>query len=217
MVPRNAVAFHHPVYLSDQLPITLAASNNASTYSGPLTASWCFTCLLGKRFPPGADESDQGLYWQHQAVQYIEAHKARALLVAVERVGLEWDAFRPVGQANHDFLEGWPVPVSDAWLAWFYPMVVAAVAGAVILRRRREPVYPLVAMAVVVTVTAFVTYGNYRFRAEAEVAIVVASVVALDALWTAVAGHPGRRRPAGHVRGERATPPPARAPEEVLA
>jgi 4-amino-4-deoxy-L-arabinose transferase-like glycosyltransferase len=201
MVPwfaRNAVVFHHPVTLSDQLPITVAASNNAQTYHGPLTASWCFTCLLNAKFPASDDESDEAIYWQHQAEQYIKAHKMRALEVAVDRVGLEWAFTAPILHADQDFLEGWPVPVSDAWLFWYYPLVVLAAVGAVILRRRRQPIYPLIAMFVVTTFTAFVTYGNYRFRSESEVAIVVLAAVSLDALWSLLAGRtraPSHRAP----------------------
>jgi 4-amino-4-deoxy-L-arabinose transferase-like glycosyltransferase len=206
----NAARFHHSVTLSDQLQVTLAASNNASTYSGPLTASWCFTCVQGVQFPRTWDESDQGVYWQSQAVHYIEAHKARALEVAFERVGLEWNLYAPIRQAGHDFLEGWPVPVSDAWLVWYYPLTAAALVGAVILRRRRRPIYPLVAMYAVVTIVAFVTYGNYRFRAEAEAATVVLAAVAFDALWSAVAGHPAR------PRAHRRSPAPASDPAPVL-
>jgi 4-amino-4-deoxy-L-arabinose transferase-like glycosyltransferase len=194
MVPwfaRNAVVFHHPVTLSDQFPITVAAANNAQTYHGPLTASWCFTCLLSARFPASDDESDEAIYWQHQAEQYIKAHKVRALEVAIDRVGLEWSFSAPSLHADQDFLEGWPVPVSDAWLFWYYPLIVLGVAGAVILRRRRQPIYPLIAMFVVTTFTAFVTYGNYRFRSESEVAIVVLAAVSLDALWSLLAGRSG--------------------------
>ncbi len=189
-VARNLAVFHHPVYLSDQLPVTLAAANNPSTYSGPLTASWCFNCLLGAKFLPTEDESDQGVYWIAQAKRYIESHKTRALEVAALRVGLEWNAYTPLRQAEHDFLEGWPTPVSDAWLIWYYPLMALAVVGAVILRRRRRPIYPLVAMFVVVTFAALVTYGNYRFRAEAEVAMVVLASVTLDAIWASITGRP---------------------------
>jgi hypothetical protein len=45
-------------------------------------------------------------------------------------------------------------------------------------------------MFVVVTFAALVTYGNYRFRAEAEVAIVVLASVTLDAIWASIAGRP---------------------------
>ena len=50
---RNIAVFHHPVYLSDQLSVTLAAANNAETYHGPLTGSWCYTCLLDRPVPTG--------------------------------------------------------------------------------------------------------------------------------------------------------------------
>jgi len=46
------------------------------------------------------------------------------------------------------------------------------------------------AMFIVATVTAVTTYGNQRFRTEAEVAMVVLASVSLDALWSSVAGRP---------------------------
>ena len=191
---RNIAVFHHPVYLSDQLPVTVAAANNPQTYFGPLTASWCYTCLLSARFPPGSDESDEGIYWQQQGEQYIRAHKGRAAEVVVDRVGLEWGLYVPLRVADQNFLEGWPVPVSDAWLLWYYPLMALAVGGTVILRRRHRPIYPLMAMFITTTVTAGLIYGNDRFRSEAEVAMVVLAAVSLDAVWSSLAGRP---RPAG--------------------
>ncbi len=190
----NIAVFHHPVYLSDQFPITVAASNNDQTYHGPLTASWCFTCVVTVRFPATDDESDEALYWQHAAEHYIEAHKTRALEVAVDRVGLEWNLYAPLRHADQDFLEGWPTPVSDAWLIWYYPLVALAIGGTVILRRRRQPIYPLMALVIVPTITAIVTYGGLRFRSEAEVAIVILAAVALDAAWSSLAGRPRAHR-----------------------
>jgi 4-amino-4-deoxy-L-arabinose transferase-like glycosyltransferase len=214
---RNIAVFHHPVYLSDQLPSTLAAANNAQTYSGPLTASWCYTCVLGTHFPRTQTEAGAGSYWDAQAKHYIETHESRAALVAAERVGLEWDLYAPVRQAKQDFLEGWPMPVSDAWLVWFYPLAGLAVGGAVIVRRRRLPLFPLAAMFIVPTVAAIVTYGNYRFRSEAEVALVVLASVALDAVWSSMAGRPPvPERALTPVGVEVAGQLPARPAEEVV-
>jgi 4-amino-4-deoxy-L-arabinose transferase-like glycosyltransferase len=190
---RNLATFHHPVYLSDQFEATIASANNPSTYEGPLTASWCYPCLLAHHFAAADDESDQAVYWSAQAKRYILAHKVRALEVAVDRVGLEWSIYQPGRQARQDFLEGWPVPVAQAWLVWYYPLEASAIVGAVILRRRRTPIYPLVAMVATVTFAALVTYGNQRFRTEAEVAIVILAAAAFDALWSSVEGRPGRR------------------------
>ncbi len=183
------------MYLSDQLPITLAAANNPAAYYGPLTGSWCYSCLLSTTFPRGYDESDIGVYWDTKARSYVEAHKTRAAEVAAARMGLVWSVYAPLRQVQQDFLEGWPKPVADAWLIWFYPLTLLGIVGAVILRRRHEPIFPLVAMVVVPSVAGVLTYGNQRFRCEAEVAIVVLAAVTLDALWTALVG---------------------RAPEEVL-
>jgi 4-amino-4-deoxy-L-arabinose transferase-like glycosyltransferase len=219
MVPwfaRNTAVFHRPVFLSDQLPITLASANNQATYHGPLTASWCFTCLLSAHFPRDENEAEEGSFWDARATRYIEAHKARAVVVAFDRVGLEWDVYAPLRQADQDFLEGWPTPVADAWLFWFYPLMALAAVGGVILRRRRRPLFPLVAMFIVPTVVAFATYGNDRFRTEAEVAMVVLASVALDAVWSSLAGRPHPREgpalPAPRSLGD---PPARRVPEEV--
>ena len=212
---RNIAVFHHPVLLSDQLQVTVAAANNAQTYHGPLTASWCYTCLLTARFPGGDDESDQADYWQGQAEHYIAAHKTRALEVAVDRVGLEWGFYAPLIHADQDFLEGWPIPVSDAWLAWYYPLLALAACGAVILRRRGQPIYPLMAMFIVATLTAFATYGSYRFRSEAEVAIVILAAVTLDAAWSSLAGRPGPAHRLGRRQLPNADLPPERARQEA--
>jgi 4-amino-4-deoxy-L-arabinose transferase-like glycosyltransferase len=219
MVPwfaRNFIVFHQPVFLSDQLPITLASANNQESYYGPLTASWCYTCLLKTPPPRTLSEAGAGSYWDGRAQHYIETHKGRAALVAVERVGLEWNLYAPLRQANQDFLEGWPTPVSDAWLIWFYPLAVLAVGGAVILRRRRRPLFPLMALLIVPTVAAAVTYGNYRFRSEAEVALVVLASVTLDALWGSMAGRPPDPE-AALAEVEVTGRPPARHVEEVMA
>ena len=73
-------------------------------------------------------------------------------------------------------------------------------------------------MFIVPTVAAVVTYGNYRFRSEAEVALVVLASVALDAVWGSAAGRPpvpGRvLTPVGvEVAGQ----PRVRPVEEVVA
>ena len=51
------------------------------------------------------------------------------------------------------------------------------------LRRRRVPITPLVSQFVIVTVTAAAIYGITRFRAPAEVSLVVLAAVAVDGWW----------------------------------
>jgi hypothetical protein len=79
--------------------------------------------------------------------------------------------------------EGRETAVSWAGFVTFWLLVPLAVAGGVILRRRRVPITPLVAQFVIVTVIAAAIYGLVRFRIPAEVSIVVLAAVALDAWW----------------------------------
>ncbi len=176
---RNLVTFEHPVLLSDQFDITLAAANNSTTYAnGPLFGSWCYPCVHDIK-DPVADESVQAVFWKQLARQYVEHHLGRVPAVVAARVGLTWDLWAPVMQAQQNRVQGWPEPVSAAWLWWYYALLVASVAGAIVLRRRKVPIYPLMALAAIVTLASIVTYGNIRFRSEAEVALVVLASVAV--------------------------------------
>jgi len=198
-VVRNLVVFDHPVLLSDQLDITLAAANNEPTYYGQFFGSWCYPCVRDVRAPAG-DESDQALFWRARAERYVRAHLSRLPTVVGARVGLTWGLYAPIAQANASRIEGWPVPVTEAWLAWWYPLLALSVAGVVLLRRRGVAVYPLVALFAIATAAVVVTYGNFRFRAEAEMSTVVLGAVALDALIGVVARDRGAGREVGTWR-----------------
>jgi hypothetical protein len=96
------------------------------------------------------------------------------------------------------FVEGRERPLAILGLLVGYMTGIAALAGAVIVRRRRgPPVFPLVVVPAVVLFTVALTYATDRFRASAETALAVLAAVALDALWTRVI-HPAssRRSPA---------------------
>jgi hypothetical protein len=51
------------------------------------------------------------------------------------------------------------------------------------MRRRRIPILPLVALAVTATLAAASTFGVTRYRAPAEVALVVAAAIGIAAVW----------------------------------
>jgi hypothetical protein len=64
----------------------------------------------------------------------------------------------------------------------FWVLAPFAAAGAVVLRRRREPLAILLVPIAMVILTALSTYGSTRFRFAAEPSVVVLAAVALDAL-----------------------------------
>jgi len=67
-------------------------------------------------------------------------------------------------------------------LAMYAALLPLAAAGVVVLRRRRAPLTPLLAMPVLVTATGMLFWGNPRFRRPAEVALVVLAAVAIEAI-----------------------------------
>jgi hypothetical protein len=178
---RNTVTFKHPVYLSSQFDPTLAVANCDNTYYGASIGSWYFYCGSNLHPPPG-DESVADQYYRHVATSYIGRHLSRLPVVVAARVGRTWGLYQPIGQIHIDTIDGYELTVSQIHLFSYYALAVGAVAGAVILRRRRVPVFPLVSVVVAVTIGVIFTYGSTRFRAPGEVAIVALAAVGLDAL-----------------------------------
>src|SRR4029079_17123691 len=97
-------------------------------------------------------------------------------------VGRVWDLYRPFQNTEFSKIEGRPKWVSTLGLLNYWAMLPFAVWGVVALRRRKVILLPLLIQVVSVTVTAAYAYGVVRFRAPAEVALVVRAAVGIDAL-----------------------------------
>jgi hypothetical protein len=74
----------------------------------------------------------------------------------------------------------------------YWVLLPLGIAGAFVLRARAISLVPFLAFVANVVVAAAITYGYTRYRAAAEVPLVLLSAVALDAfaralLWTRVA------------------------------
>jgi hypothetical protein len=96
--------------------------------------------------------------------------------------------------ASYNVNEGRDVAVSWAGFVCFWLLVPCAVYGAVLLRRRKVPITPLVAQFVIVTVIAAAIYGLVRFRTPAEISLVVLAAVAVDT-WLRGRGDADDARP----------------------
>jgi hypothetical protein len=117
------------------------------------------------------------------ARDYMRDHIERLPLVVPARVGRTWSAYRPFQMAKIADAEGRPRWISLTGWGVYWVLMGFAVAGVVTLRRKRVALIPLLAPAVIVTLVSAVFYGLVRFRAPAEVSIVVLAAVALDAAW----------------------------------
>lgn len=171
----NMVRFHEPAYLSTGSGVTLVDSNCDVVYSGPYIGYWALTCTPARL---ASDEAVNDRKNRSVALRYIRHHKSDLPKVVAARIGRLWGVFRPLQTADLDSRSRNAVRTG---LIASYVLIPLAIGGLVVLRRRKEPILPMVALAALVTITAALFYGIIRFRTPADVAIVTCAGVALDA------------------------------------
>jgi hypothetical protein len=97
-------------------------------------------------------------------------------------VGRVWSVFRPSQNVELDaFYERRGTAESWAVLVAYYAMLVLSIGGLVVLRRRRIPIFPYIAIALSVTITVALSFGITRYRAPVDVVMPLLSAVAIDA------------------------------------
>jgi hypothetical protein len=181
----NLSRFDRPEFLSSGAGLALAWSNCDLTYQGARLGSYA-PCNTGA----GGDESVIDYEMRRRALEYVRAHRSRVPLVVLAREGRTWGLFRPAQQIRFDQAE--KILMREPGLSWaalvsYYVLAGASIYGWLLLRRRRIPTFPLVALVCDVIVTVAITHGQFRYRVAAEVALVVLSAVALDNLGRAKA------------------------------
>jgi len=191
----NQTRFEKPVPLTTSAGLTLAVSNCSRTYYVPdEIGSWSFVCFHGIDLTKEPSVVDAQA--RDRALRYARDHADRLPVVLTARLGRMWGVYRPNQTIGLDRV-GRPYRLLQAGNVAYYLVLAGAVVGAVVLRRRRVAIWPMVVHAAIATVVALAFYGTPRFRAGAEVALVALCAVALDALWT----HLGRRRAAASDQG----------------
>ncbi len=183
---RNTMAFETPVLFSNGMGTVLVQSNCDATYFGSDLGYWNLDC--GLPIPYGTDgrllgEVERDEVVRERATSYISANRGRLLSVVVPaRVGRMWGVYDPIGQIRRDVLaDRRSFAVSALGLVQFALLVPAAVAGVVIVRRRRGPLLVLAAWIPIATLTAASAFGNTRYRTAAETSIVILAAVAAEA------------------------------------
>jgi 4-amino-4-deoxy-L-arabinose transferase-like glycosyltransferase len=180
---RNVIAFEEPVLISTNGSAVFVGANCDAVYHGQFTGLWNFGCY-GKA--PSGDESEQALEYRDRGLDYARDHAGRLAVIMGVRLLRVWDFYNPGQQVNYETLEGRSATGSRIGLAMYYPLLLLAVAGAVLVRRRRWPLWPLLAFPVMVSITAVLVYGVTRFRFAAEPALCVLAAVAVAAAASAM-------------------------------
>jgi hypothetical protein len=184
----NLARFERPEFLTTGAGLALSWSNCDATYYGE-RLGYFSPCGFAK----GKDESVVDYDQRHRAFEFIRAHRSRVPLVVLAREGRTWGLFRPAQQVRFDHTE--VILMRPTWASWaalisYYLLAVASIFGWILLRRRRVPTFPLVALVCSVIVTVALIHGQFRYRAVAEVALVVLSAVVVDNLGRGNAREP---------------------------
>lgn len=194
---RNAVVFHRFVPLSTNDGTLVAGSNCDLTYRGIDIGFWNIQCI-----PPAtsANEAVQAARWRRDGITYARHHVGRWPVVVATRILRTWDLYQPRRMVR--FNEGRPIRLEQASLAAFWLLLPFAIAGLVMLRRRREPLWILLTPIVLVTIASVIGYGTPRFRHAAEIPLLVFGGVAVTRVldWA---------QTRGWVRPRRSAPRPA--------
>lgn len=207
-VVRNLVTFDDPVLLSTGAGYVIEISNCDETYHGPMLGYWSTACdrdhtwihqpelrddmTPDERAEAVRDASVQNA-WDEAAnerskraegLAYVREHLGRVPVVVAARVGRMWDVWRPgQGVDLNTFFERRGRLPSQLALASYYVLLPLAIGGAVVLHRRRTTIVPFVALALMATFTAAVSFGITRYRVGLDVGLAVLGGVALDAAW----------------------------------
>ena len=178
----NLPRFERPVLLSTNLGTAMKSASCDEGYSGPRLGFYNIACGLRDPCIIAPDASVQDYRCLRSSLDYIGAHLDRLPIVVLAREGRAWGLFRPFQQTSFD--RDWRKSrlwVDRLGLFSYWVLLPAAVTGAVVLRRRSIPLYPLVAFALTTTVAVAVTVGETRYRAPAEVSIVLLAGIGGDA------------------------------------
>jgi hypothetical protein len=189
----NSTRLERPVPLSAGLGGAMRGGNCERTYYGDRLGYYELGCVTF-----AAVDSEQSIadaQYRRAALEYMGDNPARVPVVMAARVGRTFGFFRPLQQIRLEAVErGTPVWVIRLGFIAYWTLLPLAVAGALFARRRRIPLYPMLAFPATVLVSVLLTTGSVRYRASAEIPVVILAALALDVATDALR----RRRASTH-------------------
>ena len=188
----NSTRFARPVPFSTGLGVAMYTGNCAPVYHGSMIGYYNLGCVA---FVPhlSTDYSIADGQYRRQALKFMRKNKSRVPLVMAVRLGRTFGFYRPAQQMHLEAGErATPLWVVRLGFVVDWVLLPFAIAGSVLARRRRVPIYPLLAFVVIVIFSVLPTIGSVRYRAPAEIVLVILAALGIDALLGA--WH-GKRQP----------------------
>ena len=178
-VVRNWVALDSPVLTTNSGSLLYGANCDAAYYSG-LIGTW--PCYPSADLRTG-DEVQVAERLRTAGVDYARDHAGRLPAVAGVRVLRTWDFWSPRSATRLEAsIADRDLAAHRAGVLVYWLLLPVAIAGAVALRRRGDPLRLLLAPVALVFLVAVFGYGTARFRVPAEIPLVVLAAVALASL-----------------------------------
>lgn len=194
----NNLRFEKPVTISAVTGTVMMAGACDEAWSGPSMGFWA-NCFLARGLDeeieeilPGTwpdDEADR-VYYDESVVDEFNREKAIEYYldnwrdypqVAFARIGRSLEFFRVSHTLQMQYrVEGrWEEP-STIGLGIYYALVPFTVVGALLLRRRRIRLTPLLSMWPMIMLASATTFGLTRYRVPVDVAMIVLGSVAIS-------------------------------------
>ncbi len=181
---RSSVALGGVVVTSTNAGTLLAGGNCDPVYGGPQRGLWLLACVRAVD-TTGLDDDElaRTRRWTAAGLDYATDHVTEVPAVAAVRVLRTWGLWDPDGQVSWETLEGrshrWHTLAHRAHVL----VLAAAIGGFVVLRRRPRDLVLLLTPVAASVLVSLASVGNTRFRAGADVVLIVAAGAAVDALW----------------------------------
>jgi 4-amino-4-deoxy-L-arabinose transferase-like glycosyltransferase len=178
----NTTRFSQPVPLSVGLGETMRTGNCPKTFSGPMLGYYSLNCIL---FVPqlSSDPSVADGQWRRVTISFMRQHQSELPKVVAARLGRAFDVYRPLQQMHLEAERGTSIWVIRLGAVMYWVLVPFAIAGAVLARRLKVPIYPFVAFLVIVVIAVSLTIGAVRYRAPLEIPIVLLASLTFDHIY----------------------------------
>lgn len=206
---RNWAVFDRFVPVSNNLGSVLRGANCERAYHGEFRGLWVTTvgedgdqvdpegiCFTGFDVADGRSEADSAAELRAEGIAYVRANLDEVPGVVAARLGRTVGLYRFDQQVDFARFEGRTPQWDRLGTRAFQLLSVVAVAGALAPWRGRGPRWVLAVPVAAVVVTVAATYGNFRFRAVADPAVVVLAVLAVADLARRRRSSAGEARPA---------------------